>query len=499
MVLHQNIHVLMTTLALQGHLNPMLNFAKILVTKGIHVTIATTELARHNILKHTTTAPATNDDADADADATMPSIKLEFFSDGLDVDFNRQSNYDYWVETLETEGRKNFSNLVTKLSERTKFSCLIVHQFVPWFISVAKENNLPCVALWIQPCALYSIYYHFFNKLNDFAILQNSNETLQLPGMPLLNFDDIPTFIFPNAHLAIQKVLSDFFAFLGDVKWVLGASFYELEEEVVESICGVVRPMLYPIGPLVSPFLFGKEKEEEEEEERDFGLSVDMWKADDSCLQWLDGQDLGSVVYVSFGSVVVLSQDQMDNVANGLLMSGKPFLWVFKRPSSEKESTDGTVRLPDGFLEAAGRRGMVVNWCSQEKVLKHKAVGCFMTHCGWNSTLETVVAGVPVIAFPEWADQPTNARLLTDVFKMGVRIRKGDEGIVSSKEVERCIWEMTDGPNATTMAKRAVELMEAGKRAVEDGGSSHRNLDLFIADIVGKKDTTKVHANLEIA
>ena len=137
--------------------------------------------------------------------------------------------------------------------------------------------------------------------------------------------------------------------------------------------------------------------------------------------------------------------------------------------------------------------------CILNKVLKHKAVGCFLTHCGWSSTLETVVAGVPVIAFPEWTDQPTNAKLLTDVFKMGVRIRKGDEGIVSSKEVERCIWEMTDGPNAKAMAKRAAELMEAGKRAVEDGGSSHRNLDLFIADIVGKNVTAEVHANAEIA
>ena len=147
------------------------------------------------------------------------------------------------------------------------------------------------------------------------------------------------------------------------MKWILGDSFYELEEEVLESMSGVVRPMVFPIGPLVSPFLLGKE--EEEKEERDYGLSVDMWVADDSCLQWLDGQDLGLVVYVSFGSLIVLSQEQIDNIANGLLMSGKPFLWVLKRPSPEKEST---VRLPDGFLEATSGRGLVVNWCPQEQV-----------------------------------------------------------------------------------------------------------------------------------
>lgn len=96
-----------------------------------------------------------------------------------------------------------------------------------------------------------------------------------------------------------------------------------------------------------------------------------------------------------------------------------------------------------------------------------------------------MVTGVPVIAFPEWTDQPTNAKLLTDVFKMGVRMRKGDDGIVSSKEVERCIREITEGPAAEAMAKRAAEFKEAAKKAAEDGGSSHRNLDKFIADIVG--------------
>ncbi|KAG6605191.1 UDP-glycosyltransferase 84B2, partial [Cucurbita argyrosperma subsp. sororia] len=337
MVLDQNIHVLMASAALQGHLNPMLKFAKCLISKGIHVTLATTDLARHRMLKHTTTADPTN-----------PSIQFEFFSDGLDLDFNRDANSDIFIDALRTKASKNLSNLIAKLSQTTKFSCLILHQFVPWFISIAKENNLPCAVLWIQPCALYSIYYRFFNKLNEFAILQNKNQPLQLPGLPLLNFEDLPTFIHPNAYLCFQKLLSEFFSFLDD--------------------------------------------------------------------------------------------EQVDNIANALLMSGKAFLWVFKRPSP-KQSTEGcTVRLPDGFLEAAGERGLVVNWCSQEE--------------------------------------------------MGVRMRKGDKGVASSKEVERCIWEMTDGPTAKVMAKRAVELMEAAKRAVEDGGSSHRNLDVFIADIGCKKVTT---------
>ncbi|XP_004151917.2 UDP-glycosyltransferase 84B2 [Cucumis sativus] len=454
----------MVSAALQGHLNPLLKFAKYLNSKGIHVTLVTTELARHRMLKHA-------------AAATNPLIKLEFFSDGLDVDFNRESDYDLWLETLRTKGRENFSNLMTKLSQHTKFSCLILQQFVPWFIPVAKEHNIPCAVLWIQPCALYSIYYRFFNKLNDFSILQNPDQLLELPGHPLMEIQDIPSFILPNIHLCFQKVLAEFFAYLEDVKWVLGTSFEELEEEVLGAMVGDgIRPTVTTIGPLVSKFLLGKKEEEEEEEN---GVSMDMWKADESCLRWLDGKEMGSVVYVSFGSIIVLGQEQVDNIAMGLLNSGKPFLWVFKRTGGSN------VELPSGFLEAVGDRGLVVNWCSQEQVLKHKAVGCFLTHCGWNSTQETVVTGVPVIAFPEWTDQPTNAKLLTDVFKMGVRMRKGDDGIVGQKEVERCIKEITEGPAAKAMSKRAEELKESAIKAVEDGGSSHRNLEKFIADILG--------------
>ncbi|XP_022149458.1 UDP-glycosyltransferase 84B2-like [Momordica charantia] len=468
MVADKKTHVLMVSAPLQGHLNPILKFAKSLLSRGIHVTIATTDVARSRMLKTTATATA------------APSIHLEFFSDGLDLEFNRESNYDQWFESLGTKGRENLSNLITKLSQHTKFSCLILHQFMPWFIPLGARHQIPCAVLWIQPCALYSIYYRFFNKLNPFPCLHGSRDLpVELPGLPLLGLDDLPSLFLPNSPRCFTNILSVFFkAIRDDVRWVLGTSFEELEGEVVASMAGL-RPTVRPVGPLVSPFLLGRE----EDDTKGGVKNVDLWKADESCLRWLDGRATGSVVYVSFGSIIVLSRRQIENVAEGLKRSGKPFLWVLKKGSSEKEA----VELPAGFLEDVGGRGLVVNWCSQEQVLKHGAVGCFLTHCGWNSTLETIVTGVPVIAFPEWTDQPTNAKLLTDVFKVGVRMQKGDDGVVSSEEVERCIREMTDGPEAEAMAKRAAELKEAAKRAVEDGGSSHRNLDIFIADIVGKE------------
>ncbi|KAK8490305.1 hypothetical protein V6N12_012440 [Hibiscus sabdariffa] len=122
----------------------------------------------------------------------------------------------------------------------------------------------------------------------------------------------------------------------------------------------------------------------------------------------------------------------------------------------------------------------------------NRALACFVTHCGWNSALETVVAGVPVVAHPEWTDQPTNSKLLVDVFKIGVRMRNcGEEG-VNAEEVKRCIMEVVNGPGAMEMKKRAMELKEAAKKALEDGGSSNQNIDKFITEISAKPYSNNV-------
>ncbi|PRQ46040.1 putative UDP-glucuronosyl/UDP-glucosyltransferase [Rosa chinensis] len=121
-------------------------------------------------------------------------------------------------------------------------------------------------------------------------------------------------------------------------------------------------------------------------------------------MKWLDSKEAGSVVYVSFGSLANLKKEKMEELAWGLNNSNYHFLWVIKE--SEKE------KLPINFFEEISEKGLVVSWCSQLQVLAHKAVGCFVTHCGWNSILEALSLGVPMVAVPQWADQTTNANTL---------------------------------------------------------------------------------------
>ncbi|KAJ7944474.1 Glycosyltransferase [Quillaja saponaria] len=470
MAANPELHVLMVSQPYQGHLNPMLKFAIRLASKGIHVTLATTEIARHRMFKHKTSIAS-----HLETDSENPSIQLAFFSDGLTLDFDRDANFDSYLNSMRIAGSENFSKLVTNLTNKgQKFSCIIVNPFVPWFVDVAVDHGIPCAMLWIQACAIYSIYYRYFKNVNPFPKFENPNESFELPGIPSLKVKDLPSFILPSSLPCFYEIVSEFVKRLDKVNWVLGSSFYELEEEIVKSMDSLTP--IYPIGPLVSPLLLG-EKESD-------SVSVDMWNTEDSCIKWLDNKQECSVIYISFGSITVLNQQQVDNIAMALKNTKKPFLWVMKPP--EKDSDKKIGELPSEFLEETKGMGLVVTWCPQEKVLMHKAVGCFMTHCGWNSTLETVVAGVPVIGHPNWTDQPTNSFLLAQVFKNGVRMKFGEDGVVGAEEVERCIMEVMEGPRSEEMRSRAMEFKVAAKKALEIGGSSYGNIKKFISEIIGK-------------
>ncbi|KAK7250971.1 hypothetical protein RIF29_33785 [Crotalaria pallida] len=457
----EKVKVLMVSLPLQGHINPMLKLAKRLISKGVHVTIATTEYARHRI----------------EQDPQNSEIKFEFFSDGLAGDFDR-SNNEALINSLKVEGSKNLSTLITNLTKVHNYSCVIVNPFVPFAIEVAVDQGIPCALLWIQACALYSIYYRYFKNIDFFPDLKDPNEKVQLPCLPKLEVRDLPSLILPSSPHYFWLLMKEFVQALDKVKWVLGTSFYEIEEEIVNSMASLTP--IYPIGPLVSPFMLGKKETNV--------ASVDMWNAEDSCIEWLDSKPPSSVIYVSFGSITVLSQKQKNNIATALKNSNISFLWVV-RPRDIGGSQEDGAELPLEFFEKTKGRGLVVRWCQQEKVLIHPAVACFISHCGWNSTLETVVAGVPVIGYPDWTDQRTNAMLIEHVFQNGVKVNFEEDGVASAEEIERCINKIMEGPRAIEIRKRAMEMKDAANKALLEGSTSDKNINLFISDLIAKKTT----------
>jgi len=188
---------------------------------------------------------------------------------------------------------------------------------------------------------------------------------------------------------------------------------------------------------------------------------------------WLDAHPSLSVVYVSFGSIASLSSKQMAEIAEGLRNSGKPFLWVVRA----KE----TWKLPATFADEVKDRGLIVPWCSQLEVLAHPSIGCFVTHCGWNSTLEAISTGVPMVAIPHWSDQPTNAKYVQDVWRVGVRVRPDSQGVMRREEVEMCVRQVMEGEMRKEFKKRALEWSNKAKKAMGKGGSSDINISDFLS------------------
>ncbi|KAA8534139.1 hypothetical protein F0562_031668 [Nyssa sinensis] len=198
--------------------------------------------------------------------------------------------------------------------------------------------------------------------------------------------------------------------------------------------------------------------------------STSIWEEDRSCVLWLDAQPAKSVLYVSFGSVTVVTRDQLIEFWYGLVNSGQRFLWVI-RP----DSIVGEHQIPAELLVGTKERGYMVDWAPQEEVLCHPAVVGFLTHSGWNSTLESIVAGVPMICWPYFADQMINSRFVSEVWKLGLDMKDTCDRVIIEKMVKDVMDVRKD-----EFQQRSDEMARSAKKAVSEGGSSYCNLDHLI-------------------
>lgn len=343
---------------------------------------------------------------------------------------------------------------------------------------MAREFQIPRALLWIQPATVLGIYYNYFNGYEE-VITNNCNDpswSIKLPGLPLLTSTDLPSFVLPSGSKNYAFALPTFKEQLEKLDLetnpkVLVNTFDALEPEALKSI---EKYNLVGIGPLIpSAFLDGKDP-------LDTSFGGDLFQKSKHYIEWLSSKDESSVVYISFGSILDLPKKQMDEIALGLLDSRRPFLWVIREKENEREED----RI--SFMEELEGQGMIVPWCSQLEILSHPSLGCFVTHCGWNSTLESLASGVSVVAFPQWTDQGTNAKLIVDVWKTGVRVRANEEGIVEGGELNRCIeMAMGGGERGDEMRRNAKKWRDLAVEAVKDGGSSNRNLMDFVEEVGG--------------
>ncbi|KAJ4847301.1 hypothetical protein Tsubulata_031990 [Turnera subulata] len=216
------------------------------------------------------------------------------------------------------------------------------------------------------------------------------------------------------------------------------------------------------------------------------------------CLEWLDKQGQNSVIYVSFGTATTLSDDQIEELAIGLKQSQHKFIWVLRDADEGDVFSGGNDLeagrrkpqglLPDGYEEwvEEGGMGLVVrDWAPQLEILGHRATGGFMSHCGWNSCMESISMGVPLAAWPMHSDQPRNTILITEVLKIGIVARPWEHRheTVGSQVVESVVRKLMGSQEGEDIRKRAAELGDCVRRSVGEGGVSSSEMDSFVAHI----------------
>lgn len=215
----------------------------------------------------------------------------------------------------------------------------------------------------------------------------------------------------------------------------------------------------------------------------------------EACLEWLDSHPPASVVYASFGSQNTISASQMMALAMGLEASGKPFIWVIRPPFGFDLNVEIREEwLPEGFEARMRERGqglLVRRWAPQLEILSHRSTGAFLSHCGWNSTLETLSRGVPVIGWPLAAEQFYNSKLLEEELGVCVELNRGLEGTLEPRDVERVMrLVLGDDKLMKEMKKRAVTFKEmisaATREEGDEKGSSLRAVDDFIKTAISR-------------
>ena len=248
-------------------------------------------------------------------------------------------------------------------------------------------------------------------------------------------------------------------------------TFDALEKDVLDALRATLPPV-YTIGPLQHLV-----HQISDDKLKLFGSC--LWKEQPECLQWLDSKEPNSVVYVNFGSVIVMTPQQLRELAWGLANSNKPSLWII-RPDLVPEDS---APLPPEFVAETRDRGLLASWCPQEQVLKHPAVGGFVTHSGWNSTSEGICGGVPLICMPFRAEQPTNCRYSCSEWGIGMEV----DGDVKREDVEKLVRELMDEEKGKKMKKKAMEWKKLAEEAIIPGGSSYNNFNKLLSNVLLSK------------
>ncbi|KAL6845103.1 hypothetical protein ACP4OV_024598 [Aristida adscensionis] len=439
-----------------GHLTPMVQLARLFRQHGVAITVA--------LIEPQVKSPHFSD-AVARAAASNPSVTFHVLPPPAPAAGSSPlGTFDY--RRLMDASLRDF------LRSLPAVHALVLDMFCAGSLDVAAELGIPAYFFMASGASFLAVFLNLPSMVastgRTFAELGDS--LLRLPGAPPFKATDLPRVVRDNDETT--KAFLRMAERIPESNGILINTFESLEARAVralrDGLCvpGRPTPPVYCIGPLLSE---GGDKQHE-------------------CLEWLDAQPDNSVVFLSFGSMGTFSKQQLEEIAVGLERSRQRFLWVVRSPLGENQKIgdplpepDLDALLPKGFLKRTKERGLVVkSWAPQVEVLCHRATGAFMTHCGWNSTLEGIMAGLPLLCWPLYAEQRMNKVFIIEEMKLGVVLKGYDEELVKAEEIEAKVsWVMDSGKGSALREDAAAQKIR-GTETLKEGGSSHTSFVEFL-------------------
>ncbi|XP_042497657.1 UDP-glycosyltransferase 73B4-like [Macadamia integrifolia] len=465
-------HLVIFPFMAQGHTLPLLDLSKALARRRLKITIITTPYNATLILPYISKHKEIYL-------IQIPFPDVEGLPKGCEntSHFNANSMDQFFTFIAATAKlQQPFQKILQEMSEAGDLPIgVISDMFLGW--------TLP-------PCHLFGVPRLVFHGMSVLALaigktlelhephmmVASHLKPLPMPGLSTLPFtltwDDLP----PNFQVSHHD--TPFHRFLSETKefeensWgVVVNSFIELEGEYLSTLESFYRngAKAWCVGP-VSLYNDDDEGANGNDEHN---------QSDQYIIKWLDEQQLArlaSVIYVSFGTQAHVSDMQLDEIATGLEMSGQPFIWVIRSK---------TWSPPEGLEERVKGRGLIVShWVDQRQILAHNATGGFLSHCGWNSVLEGLSRGVPILAWPMLAEQPFNAKFVVDGLGVGLSIVVGpitrEILPVGCEAICDGVRELMIGEKGKKAREKAEALGLKARQVVQKGGSSDRKLDELI-------------------
>ncbi|XP_057761980.1 7-deoxyloganetic acid glucosyltransferase-like [Arachis stenosperma] len=458
-------HVLIFPCPAQGHVNSMLNLAQLLALRNLHVTFLNTEHTHNRLTRF------------ADIESLLaryPTLRFKTIPDGLPEEHPRSGERAAEpLLSLKVHGKPLLRDILVK----EKVTCLVADGlFAKLANDMAEEVGVASIHFRTIGASCFWTYFWapYLFQSNELPVTGEEDMDrliTSIPGMEnLLRCRDLPSFFRPNRdtgkpHVHFETVVSETQQSLRASAVILN-TFDDLEAPALSHIRRHF-PTIFTVGPL----------HQHRESRAPTSITTSnnsMWEEDMSCMEWLDSQPFRSVIYVSFGSFTTMTKESLMEFWYGLVNSKRQFLWAVR--SDLIAAGEGKEeRVPAELVEGTKERGLMVGWVPQVEVLAHKSVGAFMTHCGWNSTIESVVAGVPMICWPYFADQQVNSRLVSDSWKVGLDMKD----VCDRNVVENMVNDV--------MLNRKEEFLQSAekwavlaRKSVSESGSSYDNLDRLI-------------------